>query len=123
MQAMLKKLKEKNQEDGGFTLIELLVVIVIIGILAGVVVFAVNGIITRGEKSACSADERTLTVAQEANYARDEKYVTEAVLVSNGFLQSESELWNTAPNGTGSDYTLSAQPQPGGDLCVATIPP
>ena len=109
MQEMLKKLKEKNQEDGGFTLIELLVVIVIIGILAGVVVFAVNGVIKRGEESACAADEQTLTVAQEANYARDEVYVTEAQLVTNGFLQSVSNLWSTAPINGGTDYLLSVE--------------
>lgn len=109
MQVMLKKLKEKNQEDGGFTLIELLVVIVIIGILAGVVVFAVNGIITRGEESACKADEKTLTVAQEANYAKDEAYVDEPQLVVNGFLQAESTLWSTSATGGGTDYTLTPE--------------
>lgn len=117
MQAMLKKLKEKNQEDGGFTLIELLVVIVIIGILAGVVVFAVNGVIQRGEESACKADEQTLTVAQEANYAADEVYVSEGQLVTNGFLQDESDLFDTAPNGT--DYTVTPA---AGSGCTDTDP-
>jgi prepilin-type N-terminal cleavage/methylation domain-containing protein len=44
-----------KRKDEGFTLIELLIVIVILGILAAVVVFAVNGITDRGEKSACKA--------------------------------------------------------------------
>ena len=112
MQAMVKRLKEKNREDGGFTLIELLVVIVIIGILAGVVVFAVNGIQDRGEDSACAADRETLTVAQEANFAQNGAYATEAQLVTNGFIQSESDLWNTAPTGSGAtaDYTMTADP-------------
>jgi len=109
MQSMLKKLQEKNREEGGFTLIELLVVIVIIGILAGVVVFAVSGISDRGEDSACEADRQTLTVAQEANYAQDGAYVNESVLVTNGFIQAESDLYDTAATGGGTDYTITPE--------------
>lgn len=107
MRATLDRLKDKNREDGGFTLIELLVVIVIIGILAGVVVFAVNGISDRGEDSACEADEQTLTVAQEANFARDGSYVNEAELVTNGFITAQSDLWNTVATSGGADYDLT----------------
>ena len=56
--------------DEGFTLIELLIVIVILGILAAVVVFAVGGITDRGKDSACKADRATLEVAVEAYYAQ-----------------------------------------------------
>ncbi len=94
MQAMLKKLREKNQDEGGFTLIELLVVIVIIGILAGVVVFAVNGITDRGDDSACDADRQTLVVAEEAYYAQEEGYATEAELVTADFIQAQSTKHN-----------------------------
>ena len=39
-----------KKNDEGFTLIELLIVIVILGILATVVVFAVGGITDRGQR-------------------------------------------------------------------------
>ena len=55
-----------KKNDEGFTLIELLIVIVILGILATVVVFAVGGITNRGKQSACDADRSTLEVAIEA---------------------------------------------------------
>ena len=55
-----------KKNDEGFTLIELLIVIVILGILATVVVFAVGGITDRGQESACDADAKTLEVAVEA---------------------------------------------------------
>ena len=59
-----------KKNDEGFTLIELLIVIVILGILATVVVFAVGGITDRGQESACDADAKTLEVAVEAYYAQ-----------------------------------------------------
>jgi general secretion pathway protein G len=59
----------RNQD--GFTLVELLIVIVILGILAGIVVFAVNGITDRGVKSACKTDAQTVQVASEAYYAQN----------------------------------------------------
>jgi prepilin-type N-terminal cleavage/methylation domain-containing protein len=64
----------KKSNDEGFTLIELLIVIVILGILATVVVFAVAGITDKGETSACKADYKTLEVAVEAYYAQTGTY-------------------------------------------------
>ena len=61
--------RQKARDEGGFTLIELLVVIIILGILAAVVVFAVSGIGDNGQASACKIDTRTLRTAEEAFYA------------------------------------------------------
>ena len=55
--------------DEGFTLIELLIVIVILGVLAGIVVFAVGGINDTSKVSACKADVKTIETASEAYYA------------------------------------------------------
>jgi type II secretion system protein G len=63
-----------KKNDEGFTLIELLIVIVILGILAAVVVFAVGGITDKGEVSACKADFKTVEVAVEAYYAQEGTY-------------------------------------------------
>ncbi len=62
---MLKQLR-KMRRDEGFTLIELLIVIVILGILATIVVFAVGGITDRGTKSACKANVESASTAVEA---------------------------------------------------------
>jgi prepilin-type N-terminal cleavage/methylation domain-containing protein len=89
-----------KKNDEGFTLIELLIVIVILGILATVVVFAVGGITDRGGDSACKADRATLEVAVEAYYAQNGSYPTdEALLVSSGFLRDESDLYTAAGSG------------------------
>lgn len=84
-------IKAKRAGANGFTLIELLVVIVILGILAAVVVFAVSGISNRGKKDACRTDVRTLRTAVEAYRAQNDSYpASEAALVSGGFLSEES---------------------------------
>ena len=62
---MLRQLR-KMRRDEGFTLIELLIVIVILGILATVVIFAVGGITDRGTKSACKANVEAASTAVEA---------------------------------------------------------
>jgi general secretion pathway protein G len=59
-----------RQNQDGFTLVELLIVIVILGILAGIVVFAVNGITDRGIDSSCKTDIQTVQAASEAYYAQ-----------------------------------------------------
>ena len=85
---------QKNQDEG-FTLIELLIVIVILGILATVVVFAVGGITNRGKASACSADRSTLEVAIEAYNAQYGVYPTqETGQLVPAFMRKESAKYN-----------------------------
>jgi prepilin-type N-terminal cleavage/methylation domain-containing protein len=75
---MLKHLRQsedfgqKNLLQKGFTLVELLVVIVILGILAAVVVFAVGGSTKDAKDSACKADRATAETAVEAYTAKHE---------------------------------------------------
>ncbi len=50
----------KEERDGGFTLIELLIVIVVLGILAGIVVFGVGTFRADAKTAACKADKKTV---------------------------------------------------------------
>jgi prepilin-type N-terminal cleavage/methylation domain-containing protein len=78
-----------TKRDRGFTLIELLVVIVILGVLAAIVVFSVNGITDRGEESACQANVETINIASEAYRAQTTGYATTLpALQSAGFLKT-----------------------------------
>ncbi|MFN2641134.1 MAG: type IV pilin protein [Actinomycetota bacterium] len=103
---MTQRLRGMRGQDG-FTLIELLIVIVILGILAAIVVFAVGGITNRGQTDACKTDTRTLRTAEEANFAKNSTYADMATLVSNGFLASASTYHTIALTGGGTGYTLA----------------
>ena len=91
---------EKSVGAKGFTLIELLVVIVILGILAAVVVFAVGGISDRGQKGACQTEARTVRTAQEAYYAKNNAYAPAGAGLVPTFLSKAPTLVNDTSTAT-----------------------
>jgi general secretion pathway protein G len=68
-QRLQQRIRAARKADGGFTLIELLIVIVILGVLAGVVVFSVQAISNRGNNAACETNKKSLASAAAAFYA------------------------------------------------------
>jgi general secretion pathway protein G len=85
----LEALRKARKGEGGFTLIELLIVIVILGVLAGIVVFSVRGITDRGDASACKANQKTAEVAVEAYYAKNGSNPTDLGDLVPDYLKSD----------------------------------
>jgi len=70
---MFTRLRAARHDDG-FTLIELLIVIIILGILAAIVIFAVGGLSDQGTTAACKTDGKSVDTAIEAYYAKTGGY-------------------------------------------------
>lgn len=101
---MFDRIQALKKRDEGFTLIELLIVIIILGILAAIVVFAVAGITDKGNESACKSDANSAQTAVEAYRAQNGSYPGTLGALVPTFLRSDP---SGAHTGGGVSYTIS----------------
>ena len=98
---MLQRIRAvRRQSDRGFTLTELLITIIILGVLAAIVVFAVGAFSNDGKAVACQTDKKNVEVAVEAYTAKNSGAFPPSIaaLVTAGYLKE--------PPSTTNGYTI-----------------
>ena len=107
---MLQQIRSAKENNEGFTLIELLIVIVVLGILAGIVVFGVSTFRGDATTAACKADLKTVSVAADAFDAKTGGYptaITDLTTPQPGYLKSAPVGHTYAFNATTHDVASS----------------
>jgi len=113
---MYKQLKKMRQEEG-FTLIELLIVIIILGVLAGIVVFAVGAFNNDGNTAACKADKKNIEIAAEAYLAKTGAYPAGALSSDRILALKTANYIKEIPSNSGYTITLAADGTVGPASC------
>jgi prepilin-type N-terminal cleavage/methylation domain-containing protein len=114
---MFDRIQESKKKEGGFTLIELLIVIVILGILAGVVIFGSAAFKNKGAAEACKTNVSAIKTAVEAYHSESTTalYPTTWAQISGGatpFFDANGvtyDLTTTPPTvkGKGWDFGMT----------------
>ena len=122
---MLRKLRERIQNEDGFTLIELLVVILIIGILAAIALPAFLGQQAKGQDSEAKSNARNLVSHVESCFAGTQAYdecqepEETGLNVVSGTPAAAGEVAVTAAGAQGTNtYTVMAYSESGNTFSI-----
>jgi general secretion pathway protein G len=107
----IRTLRQKDSESG-FTLTELLIVIIVLGVLAGIVVFALGRFSDDSKIAACKTDKKSVEGAVAAYRAKNSSWPT----AMSQLVGADSYL-KEAPGNNGYTITLGENGVVTGSVC------
>jgi prepilin-type N-terminal cleavage/methylation domain-containing protein len=123
---MIERIREARKNESGFTLIELLIVIIVLGVLAAIVLFALGTFKSDSALAACKTDRKQLETAEIA-YANSHSgsYVAGTntdtslqALVTANYLKSIPKSDNYTLTVTSTGVTTGAMVSPNTGTCA-----
>jgi len=112
---MLKRLKNRADEEAGFTLIELMVVVLIIGILIAIALPTFLGARERAQNRAAQSSLRNALVAAKTAYTDDGDYLGADTAAELDLIEP-SLSYQPAGTASGSATEVSVAVNAGGNL-------
>jgi prepilin-type N-terminal cleavage/methylation domain-containing protein len=106
--------RRASGDDHGFTLLELLIVLVILGVMAAIVVFAVGGMDQASAVTACRSDYKTVETALGAYEGEKGSSATS--------VNQLVGVWLREPPGTSDGYVIGIDPSTGNVTVQSTSP-
>ena len=101
------QVRPANRGERGFTLIELLIVVVILGILAAIVLFAVGGFAGTTAQAACNTEMKQVSTAAAAFYAQGGSWPQADTDLSPTYLQSIPPSGSALTDGNHYEVTIA----------------